>query len=35
MQRLNGVPWVDCSGWSEVAKSEKEIQKFKNSFGYI
>jgi len=35
MQRLNGVPWVDCSGWSEVAKSEKEIKKFKNSFGYI
>jgi len=35
MQRLNGVPWVDCSGWSEVTKSEKEIKKFKNSFGYI
>jgi len=35
MRRLNGIPWVECSGWSQVHESESKIKKFKKSFGYI
>lgn len=36
--RFNGVPFKDCSGYSDVIKSEKNIEKFKKSlkeFDYI
>ena len=38
IDRFNGKPFVDCTGWSEVTKSEKKAKKFKKeleSFDYI
>ena len=38
IDRFNGKPFVDCTGWSEVKKSEKKAEKFKKklkAFGYI
>lgn len=33
--RSNGIDWKECTGWSEVRKSEKDVKKMKKKYGYI
>jgi len=35
INRMKGLPFKDATGYSEIMKSEKKIQKFKNKFGHI
>jgi len=38
IDRFNGKPWKECTGWSEVVKSEKKAKQFRTrlkKFGYI
>ena len=38
MDRFNNVLWVDCTGYSDIMKSEKDANKMKKElkeFGYI
>ena len=35
IDRFNGIPFKECTGFSQVAKGERDIKKFKKKFGYI
>ena len=35
MDRFNGIPFKDCTGFSKVLQSERRIRNFKSKFNYI
>ncbi len=35
LNRFNGIPFKDCTRYSDVIQSERKIEKFKHRFGYI
>jgi hypothetical protein len=35
LDRMEGIPYKECTGWSAVMKNERDIKKFKEKFGYV